>query len=66
MPIEFEFVESIKIDCNFEAEIPKLKDIFSKLSGETEEVSIINLSEFLSGTDEPAKSPPVKGSVERV
>ncbi len=52
MPSEFERDVSMKSDCNFEAEIPRFREIFSKLPLETVEVSIINRAEFRSGTEE--------------
>ena len=52
MPLELERDVSIKRDCSSEAEMPRLREIFSKLPLETLEVSIISRSEFWSGTEE--------------
>ena len=55
----FERELSIKRDCSSEAEIPRFSEIFSKLPLETVDVSTINRTEFLSGTEEFADLPEV-------
>ena len=64
VPTEFGELTSINNDCSVPAVIPRFIDMVSKEVVAIGVVSTINLSEFLSGTDEMTENPPPNGTVE--
>ena len=60
MPFVFDSDSSSNIEIKVDAEIPKFTENISNEPFVTVDVSIINLSELESGTNEFASSPPVR------